>query len=244
MNSFSFTEYKKIIKYYKKFLNPILFDQIKKESKNFFTVRHDVEFSIERALELAKVESNDLKIKTSYFFQITNNSYNLFSYQNRKILDDIKNMGHKIGIHFNYKGKNSKVAIRKEFNKQIKIFKEFYKLNYKFFSPHRPSKTPNLFRFNYNNFRNTYNKDYFNEFVVAKKDSNKIIYLVDSRHMWKYLHPLNLNLKKHKKVHLTFHPDAWSKKGHNKSKNYLLLQKEKSNEFLKTLREETDYLEL
>jgi len=244
MNSFSFNEYKKIIKYYKKFLNPILFDEINKESKNFFTVRHDVEFSVERALELAKFESKDLKIKTSYFFQITNNSYNLFSYQNRKILDDIKNLGHKIGIHFNYKGKNSRVAISKEFNKQVKIFKEFYKLNYKFFSPHRPSKSPYLFRFNYNNFRNTYNKTYFNEFIVAKKDPNKIIYLVDSRHMWKYLHPLNLNLKKHKKVHLTFHPDAWSKNGHNKSKNYLLLQKEKSNEFLKTLREETDYLEL
>ena len=64
MNSFSFTEYKKIIRYYKKFLKPILFHQIKKESKNFFTVRHDVEFSTERALELAIIESKDLKIKT------------------------------------------------------------------------------------------------------------------------------------------------------------------------------------
>ena len=244
MNSFSFTEYKKIIRYYKKFLKPILFHQIKKESKNFFTVRHDVEFSTERALELARIESKDLKIKTSYFFQITNNSYNLFSYQNKKIINDIKNLGHKIGIHFNYKGKNSKFTISKEFYKQVKIFKEFYKFNYKFFSPHRPSKSPYLFSFNYNNFKNTYNKIYFNEFEVAKKDPNKIIYLVDSRHVWKYLHPLNLNLKKHKKVHLTFHPDAWSKNGYNKRKNYLLLQKEKSNEFIKTLREETDYLGL
>jgi len=244
MNSFSFTEYKKIIRYYKKFLKPILFHQIKKESKNFFTVRHDVEFSTERALELARIESKDLKIKASYFFQITNNSYNLFSYQNKKILNDIKNLGHKIGIHFNYKGKNSKFTISKEFYKQVKIFKEFYKFNYKFFSPHRPSKSPYLFSFNYNNFKNTYNKIYFNEFEVAKKDPNKIIYLVDSRHVWKYLHPLNLNLKKHKKVHLTFHPDAWSKNGYNKRKNYLLLQKEKSNEFIKTLREETDYLGL
>ena len=45
MNNFSFTEYKKIISHYTKFLKPVFFDEINKNSNNFFIVRHDVEFS-------------------------------------------------------------------------------------------------------------------------------------------------------------------------------------------------------
>ncbi len=68
MNNFSFSEYKKIILYYKKFLKPVFFDEINKDSNNFFIVRHDVEFSTERALELAKIEKKELNIKSSFFF--------------------------------------------------------------------------------------------------------------------------------------------------------------------------------
>ena len=54
----------------------------------------------------------------------------------------------------------------------------------------------------------------------AKKNPTKTIYLADSRHTWKYLHPIKLDLIKHRKVQLVFHPDAWTIKGYNKSKNY------------------------
>ena len=145
MNNFSFGEYKKIIRYYKKFLKPISFDKVNEYSNNFFIVRHDVEFSTERALELAKIEKKELNIRSSFFFQITNNSYNIFSYENKKIIFAIKKMGHKIGLHFNYKGQNSNLKIKKELISQSKIFNKLFKNDYKFFSPHRPSKFPLLF---------------------------------------------------------------------------------------------------
>lgn len=242
MNNFSFTEYKKIISHYTKFLKPVFFDEINKNSNNFFIVRHDVEFSTERALELAKIEKKDLNIRSSFFFQITNNSYNLLSYENRKIISSIQNMGHRVGLHFNYKGKNLKSEIKKELLSQSKIFNKEFKSNYKFFSPHRPSKFPFLFKLNHKNLNNTYNHLFFNDFEIAKKNKKKTIYLVDSRHEWRYLHPLKLNLYLHRKVHLVFHPDAWSKKGFSKKSNYDLLKKEKSVEFNKTLLTETDYL--
>ncbi|WP_415321017.1 hypothetical protein ABXT63_00785 [Candidatus Pelagibacter sp. Uisw_092] len=68
MNNFSFQEYKKIIKHYQKFLTPILFSQIKKNSNNFFTIRHDVEFSVDRAFQLAEIEKKDLNVRSSFFF--------------------------------------------------------------------------------------------------------------------------------------------------------------------------------
>ena len=74
--------------------------------------------------------------------------------------------------------------------------------------------------------KNTYDQLFFNNFEKAKKNKFKTIYLVDSRHEWKYLHPLKLDLSEHRKVHLVFHPDAWSKKGYSKRSNYDLLKKE------------------
>ena len=104
-----------------------------KIQNNFFIVRHDVEFSTERALELAKIEKKDLNIRSSFFFQITNNSYNLLSYENRKIISSIQNMGHRVGLHFNYKGKNLKSEIKKELLKSIKNFNQEFKMNTNFF---------------------------------------------------------------------------------------------------------------
>ena len=151
-------------------------------------------------------------------------------------------MGHKIGLHFNYKGKNLKSKIKKELLNQSKIFNQEFKNEYKFFSPHRPSKFPFLFKLKHKNLKNTYDQLFFNNFEKAKKNKFKTIYLVDSRHEWKCLHPLKLDLSEHRKVHLVFHPDAWSKKGYSKKSNYDLLKKEKSLEFNNTLLTETDYL--
>ncbi|WP_415321018.1 hypothetical protein ABXT63_00790 [Candidatus Pelagibacter sp. Uisw_092] len=151
-------------------------------------------------------------------------------------------MGHKIGLHFNYKGKRDKKSIIKELLVQSKVFNHEFKNQYEFFSPHRPSKFSTMFKINLKNLTNTYSKLFFNDFDIANKDKKKIIYLVDSRHEWKFLHPLKLNLSEHKKVHLVFHPDAWSKNGFSKIKNYNLLRHEKSIEFNNTLLTETDYL--
>ena len=65
---------------------------------------------------------------------------------------------------------------------------------------------------------------------------------MNSRHEWKYLLLLKLNLYLHRKVHLVFHPDAWSKKGYSQKSNYDLLKKKNQLEFNKTLLTETDYL--
>ena len=68
MNSFSYKEYKKIIDYYRKELKLVKLENIRKSSKNFFFIRHDVEFSVNRAFELAKFEKKVLNVNSYYFF--------------------------------------------------------------------------------------------------------------------------------------------------------------------------------
>ena len=61
--------------------------------------RHDVEFSPDIALKMAEIESEN-GVSATYFFQTHSEFYNIFEPYFAKILKDIKEMGHHIGLHF------------------------------------------------------------------------------------------------------------------------------------------------
>ena len=61
--------------------------------------RHDVEFSPEKALIMARIEHEEGVVST-YFWQLHTNYYNTVSTYFMDILKEIKNLGHHIGLHF------------------------------------------------------------------------------------------------------------------------------------------------
>ena len=65
--------------------------------ENFILLRHDVEFDISRALELAKIESKH-NVKSTFFFQVYSSAYNSLSPINKNMIKQIKDLGHNIGI--------------------------------------------------------------------------------------------------------------------------------------------------
>ena len=97
---FSYLEYSNIIKHIQQYLDIVDFASVTSDSDNYCVVRHDVEFSPYRALEIAKLE-NDIGISSSFYFQITNNCYNSLSNENLAIIKQIEDLGHKIGAHIN-----------------------------------------------------------------------------------------------------------------------------------------------
>ena len=241
-NKFSFNEYKRIISYYLSELKLTKIENINYKTKNFFFIRHDVEFSILRAFDLAKFENEKLNIKTNYFFQIKNNCYNLISNKNIKLVHEIQKMGHNIGLHFNYTGKDNQKDIEKELFNQFYILNKYFKNINKYFSPHRPNLMKSLHKCKIKGLINLYTKNYFTPFYKINNNYNKPAYLADSRGKWKYIHPLNLDLKKYKKIQLNFHPDLWSKKGFKNKKNYDELINDNNKIFKQSLLDETDYL--
>lgn len=62
-------------------------------------LRHDVDMSLEYAREMAKVEY-ELGIKATYFILVTSDFYNIHSKKSQFILQEIVEMGHDIGLHF------------------------------------------------------------------------------------------------------------------------------------------------
>jgi len=240
--SFSYNEYKRIISYYLKVLKLTKIENINNKTKEFFFVRHDVEFSVLRAFDLAKFEKEKLNIKTNYFFQIKNNCYNLISNKNIELVNKIQKMGHNVSLHFNYSGIDDQKIIKRELFNQFFLLNKYFKNVKNYFTPHRPNTMKSLMKSDIKGLINLYSKKYFTPFDEIKNDYNKPVYLADSRGKWKYVHPLELNLKKHRKIQLNFHPDLWSKKGLKDKKNYNNLIRENNKIFKQSLLDETDYL--
>lgn len=66
--------------------------------KRCMILRHDVDFSLERAFEMAKIEKK-LGIRSTYFIRL-HAPYNPFDFKNYSRIMGIINMGHEIGLHF------------------------------------------------------------------------------------------------------------------------------------------------
>ena len=97
---FSYNEYRNIINLIKNNLPILDFTKVDKTTKKFCVLRHDIEFSIDRAHELAKVEK-ELGVTSTYTVQLRNNTYNALSEKNIGLIRKIKDLGHNIGLHQN-----------------------------------------------------------------------------------------------------------------------------------------------
>lgn len=62
-------------------------------------LRHDVDFSLDYALTLAKAEHEN-NIHSTYYILSRDDFYNPLSKRNIKIIQEINDMGHEIGLHY------------------------------------------------------------------------------------------------------------------------------------------------
>lgn len=62
-------------------------------------LRHDVDLSPERAVEMARME-RDLGVSATYFFLLGTPLYNPFEWPVREGIREIARMGHDVGLHF------------------------------------------------------------------------------------------------------------------------------------------------
>ena len=80
-------------------------------------------FSIDRAFALSELEARN-DFFSSYFVQITNNAYNALSNKNLNLLQEIKNMGHHIGLHYHQIGLTEMETLKKDILRQRDMLSE------------------------------------------------------------------------------------------------------------------------
>lgn len=61
-------------------------------------LRHDIDHDPRRAVEIARLEAA-CGVRSTYFFRTNANDYNLFSYDVRRLIDELQRLGHDIGLH-------------------------------------------------------------------------------------------------------------------------------------------------
>jgi hypothetical protein len=234
---FSYNEYRNIINLVREHIPIVDFSEVNEETKKFCVLRHDIEFSIDRAYKLAKIEK-ELGITSTYTVQVRNNTYNALSEKNIDLIRKIKDLGHHIGLHQN--------PPLMEFEKlgnyimtDINILEHFYGFEIDRFAFHRPKKEYLKSYITLDNKINCYDKKFF-QYFDDRPDELDILYLADSNHEWKYGYPLDFDFTKINKLQLLTHPFSWSVDGGDNYSNFLSLIRERNNELVNSMNTETN----
>mgnify|MGYP000111129946 CR=1 FL=1 len=174
-----------------------------KEKNKVVILRHDVDTSLNKALEMVKLE-NLLGVSAYYFVLLSTDFYNTSSEKSLKILKEIRKLGGKIGLHFDEKKYNlkSKEDYIKYINYELDIFSKILKEKIDVVSMHRPSKNFLEMDLEIPNVINSYQKKFFNDFK----------YVSDSRMNWRENVEEIVESEKYNQLHILTHPFWYSEK--------------------------------
>lgn len=168
------------------------------ETEKAVILRHDVDLDVEAAYRMAKIENN-LGIKSTYFFLVGSEFYNLLSKKTEKTIRDILLMGHQIGLHFD----PMKYYIKTENDYIAAVTEECSVLRHIFgdktvcvFSIHRPSKNLLDSDISVDGIINAYSNRFFKEYE----------YFSDSRMYWKKDVLSAVNGSKYNRMQILIHP--------------------------------------
>ncbi len=213
----------------------------------FILLRHDVEFSPERAYNLAKFE-NEIGINSSYFFQLTNNAYNTLSKRNLDLIQKIYAMGHHIGLHFHQNGITDLEKTTARIQSEVKILSHYLEIHIDRFSFHRPSAQILQCRLEIEGLINVYSPSFFVYYDVEGEMPENIYvkYIADSKNKWQYIAPYTYPsmqlFEEYSRIQILCHPYSWTKTGYETLSNLRSLIGEKQKEFIQTLDSETKYV--
>jgi len=237
---FSYNEYKNLLSVVGNHLPIIDFLDVNNDTEKFCLLRHDIEFSIDRALKLAIIE-NEIGVKSTYTVQLRNNTYNALSEKNIKSIKEIKNLGHKIGLHQNPPPHIIGNKLISYILDDIDTLEHYYEFEVDRFAFHRCGSNPELLKSYVQVPKkiNCYDRKFFYYFKDKKPKDIDVVYLADSNHDWKYGYPLDFDFSKINKLQLLTHPYSWTETGNDNYGNFLSLIRERNNELLYSMNTET-----
>jgi hypothetical protein len=235
---FSYNEFRNLINIIQRNLPIVDYTDIKDNTKKFCILRHDIEFSIDRAYKLAKIE-NELGVTSTYTVQVRNNTYNALSEKNINSISKIRELGHHIGLHQNPPSSMKLDTLKDYIMRDINILEDSYGFEIDRFAFHRPKKEYLNCYVELENKINCYDKKFFH-FFEERPESLEILYLADSNHKWKYGYPLDFDFSKINKLQLLTHPFSWSKNGGDNYGNFVSLIRERNDELVNSMNTETN----
>lgn len=137
-------------------------------------LRHDIDNSIEKALELAKVEF-ELGVKSTYFVLLSSDFYNPASKKSLEGLHRLRKYGHEIGLHYDELAYDDNVDVPSTIFSEARVLSDLLGIPITTVSMHRPSEKSLSADYVFPGFVNSYSSIFFKGFK----------YLSDSRRRWR-----------------------------------------------------------
>ncbi len=158
--------------------------------------RHDIDNSLNKALEIAKLEYEN-NITSTFFVLLSTNFYNVFSKESNEILKEIMGLGHRIGLHFDEKRYEITNAEELEYwvEREGDILGNAIDKEIKVVSMHRPSKWILENDIQFKRIINSYSNKFLSDYK----------YLSDSRMHWREDVLGIIESEKHDKLHILTH---------------------------------------
>ncbi len=179
---------------------------LKKINKPMILLRHDVDVSLDHALNIAAIENN-FGLKATYYIKVNSGLYDVFSKKNTAIIKNILDYNHDIGLHFVLCDKLRKESlstahISNMIDEDCFKLKQITKIPIKTISFHRPLSQ----------FRDL--PLFINNRIRAFSSELTEWYLSDSRCCWREGEPLPKFTPPFEKsmLQLLIHPIWWSEK--------------------------------
>lgn len=184
----------------------------KLREKSCVILRHDIDYSIKKAWELADLEKN-MKVCSTWFLLLASELYNPAAAANIAMVKEMYGMGHSIGLHFdeaNYPG-IEECDIKNAAEKERKLLETILEIPIKEISMHRPSKDTLVADWSFKNMINSYSSEFFTEFK----------YVSDSRMHWGEDVIAIVKSHKYDKLHILTHA-FWYEEKESSTRNKLL----------------------
>lgn len=208
---FTYEAYKNMILNLKKNNYEIIDYKNYKVKEKAVILRHDVDFSLEKALEMAELE-NRLNVSAIYFVLLSTDFYNVASKKSTEIIKKIINLGGIIGLHFDEQ--KYQVETKEDLIEYVKyeadILSKIIGEKIEIVSMHRPSKKFLEMNLEIPEMINSYQKEFFENFK----------YVSDSRMNWRENIEEIINSNKYEKLHILTHP-FWYEDKEDTMKNKL-----------------------
>lgn len=148
------------------------------EREKCVILRHDIDFDLAKAAEMAKLEQK-IGVRSTYFALLTSDFYNVFSERSFELLCEIAACGHEIGLHFDEVRyptlSGNEEAITGKIMEECRLLESAVGMKITTVSMHRPTKAILEADLKIPGIINSYGSVYFKGFK----------YLSDSRRRWR-----------------------------------------------------------
>lgn len=198
--NFTYNDYFELIKKIKSDGFQLCFYDEYKQKEFPCLLRHDIDFSIDKAIEFAEMEERE-GIKSTYFVMLTSKMYNSLSKENMDKVRRIYKLGHRIGLHFD-ETQYENGDIITEIIHEKKLLEHYAGVVVDAVSMHEPSKEFIEKNVEIPGLINTYAASFFSEME----------YCSDSMMCWKKDYDFLISEGKNKKgLQILTHPVWWNK---------------------------------